>query len=167
MKAFVNILGKPRIYLLIVLAASLISGCVAQTNTEDKAADGLDTSLFFDGAIEELVVVDCTLTDGTETSCYEITISGNPANHDIGPFCPPTIASTAEEGGIWFDGNTVYDLDGEFVVSLPETYNDENWQLYDEEGNVNITKTQEEFEQAARPNVDPSLQNHCVEGRIE
>ena len=34
-------------------------------------------------------------------------------------------------------------------------------------GNVNITETAEEFDLAARPDVDPSLQNHCVEGRIE
>lgn len=166
-KGFVSKLNGFRIYLLIVLTASLVSSCVAQTDTEDNAAGGLDVSLFFDGAVEEATVVDCTLADGTETSCYEITISGNPVNHDIGPFCPPTIVSTAEEGGIWFDGSAVYDVDGEFVISLPELYNDENWQMYDDEGNVNITETQEEFEQAARPNVDPSLQNHCVEGRVE
>lgn len=30
-----------------------------------------------------------------------------------------------------------------------------------------VTETAEEFEAAARPDVDPSLQNHCVEGRVE
>ena len=74
----------------------------------------------------------------------------------MGPFCPPTIESTAEEGGIWFDGNAVYDIDGEFILGLADLYNDDNWKLYDDEGNVNITDTAEEFEAAARPDVDPA-----------
>jgi hypothetical protein len=38
--------------------------------------------------------------------------------------------------------------------------------LYDEDENVNVTATQEAFEGAARPNVAPEYQNHCVEGRV-
>ncbi len=30
-----------------------------------------------------------------------------------------------------------------------------------------VTETAEEFEAAAPPDVDPSLENHCVEGRLE
>jgi len=130
--------------------------------------DGLDMSLFFDGALaEEATIQDCTLSDGTETTCYSITIAGYPANYDVGPFCPPTIESTADEGGIWLDGTAVYDIDGEFIVGLADLYNDPTWKMYDDEGNVNITDTAEEFAAAARPDVDPALQNHCVEGRIE
>ncbi len=135
------------------------------TNSETV---GLDTSLFFDDAlVEDATVVDCTLSDGTETSCYEITITGYPANYDVGPFCPETTETAAEDAGIWFDGNAVYDVDGEFILGLAELYDDPNWKLYDDDGNVNITDTAEEFEAAARPDVDPALQNHCVEGRIE
>ena len=39
--------------------------------------------------------------------------------------------------------------------------------MYDEDGNVLVTETQEEFEAAARPDVDPALKNHCVEGKLE
>ena len=39
--------------------------------------------------------------------------------------------------------------------------------MYDDEGNVLVTETQEEFEAAARPDVDPALQNHCIEGKVE
>ena len=39
--------------------------------------------------------------------------------------------------------------------------------MYDDEGNVLVTETQEEFEAAARPDVDPALQNHCIQGRVE
>ncbi len=83
------------------------------------------------------------------------------------PFCPETTAATAEDGGIWFDGNAVYDLTGSFILGLADLYKDSNWKLYDDDGNVNITDTEEAFEGAARPDVDPAYQNHCVEGRIE
>lgn len=130
--------------------------------------EGLDIDLFFDGALaEDVTIQDCTLSDGTKTTCYEITIAGYPANYDVGPFCPETTASTAEDGGIWFDGNAVYDVDGEFILGLAELYNDSKWKLYDDDGNVNITDTPEAFDAAARPDVDPEYQNHCVEGRIE
>jgi len=138
------------------------------TDTGSNADDGIDTSLFFDGALaEDATVVDCTLSDGTETTCYEITIVGYPVNHDVGPFCPETTSTSADDAGIWFDGNGIYDLAGSFILGLAELYNDSNWQLYNDDGSVNVTETAEEFELAARPNVDPSLQNHCVEGRME
>lgn len=139
-----------------------------EDHTHDDDIDGIDLDLFFEGALtEDATIVDCTLSDGTETTCYEITVAGYPADEDIGPFCPQTILDTAEDGGIWFDGDAVYDLDGAFILGLAELYDDDNWLLYDEDGNVNITDTLEAFEAAARPNVDPEYQNHCVEGRIE
>jgi hypothetical protein len=130
------------------------------------ASNAVDVGLFFDGALaEEVTTEDCTLSGGAETTCYRITVAGYPASHDTGPFCPSTI--TDEVGGLWWDGEAVYDLDGEFIADLAEIYGDDNWQMYDEDGNVFITETAEEFEAAARPDVDPSLQNHCVEGRLE
>ena len=56
---------------------------------------------------------------------------------------------------------------GEFILGLADLYNDSDWKLYDNDGNVNVTDTKEEFELAAVPDVDASLHNHCVEGRIE
>jgi len=132
------------------------------------AAQGVDTSLFFEGAITEDITTEaCTLSDGTVTTCYNITIAGTPSNHEVGPFCPPNISSTADEGGLWIDGETVYDLDGDFIVNLPSIYNDPNWKLYDDEGNVFIIDTAEDFAAAARPDVGPEYANYCVEGRFE
>lgn len=130
--------------------------------------DGFDTGLFFDGAISgEPATEDCTLSGGTETTCYRLTVAGSPISYETGPFCPETIEDSAEAGGIWFDGDGVYDLDGEFIANLAELYGDDNWQMYDEDGNVYVTETAEEFEAAARPDVDESLQNHCVEGKVD
>lgn len=143
-------------------------GDADHTHDDEQDIDGLDISLFYEDALaEEPTIVDCTLSDGTETSCYEITIAGYPAGYEVGPFCPETIEATAEDAGIWFDGNDVYDVDGEFIVGLAELYGDDNWLLYDEDGNVNITDTIEAFEAAARPDVDPQYQNHCVAGLME
>ncbi len=122
---------------------------------------------FLDGALaEDVTTEDCTLSGGEATTCYSITVAGYPTDHDTGPFCPATITDGAEAGGIWFDGNAVYDLSGPFIKDLATTYDDDNWRMYDDEGNVLVTTTAAEFEAAARPDVDPALQNHCVEGRL-
>jgi hypothetical protein len=120
-----------------------------------------------DGAVLKNSIEDCTLTDGTKTKCYSITVAGYPANHEVGPFCPPTTSASPEQAGIWFDGNDVYDVDGPFILGLAELYGDVRWRLYDEDGSVRITDTPEAFFAAARPDVDPQYQNHCVEGRME
>ena len=39
--------------------------------------------------------------------------------------------------------------------------------MYDDQGNVLVTETQAEFEAAARPDVDPALQNHCIQGKVD
>ena len=78
-----------------------------------SSTTGVDVGLFFDGALaEDVTTEDCTLSGGAETTCYSITVAGYPASHDVGPFCPDTITDSADAGGIWFDGDGVYDLDG-------------------------------------------------------
>ncbi len=129
---------------------------------------GVDVELFFDGALAEAVTTeDCTLSGGAETTCYRIVVAGDPVTYETGPFCPETITDGADAGGIWFDGNGVYDLDGAFIVGLADLYGDDNWMMYDADGNVLTTETAEEFALAARPDVDPSMYNHCIEGRVE
>ncbi len=138
------------------------------TATPTTPVVGVDPDLFFEDALtDEITTEDCTLSDGTQTSCYSITIAGYPANHDIGPFCPDTTSAEAADVGIWFDGDDVYDLDGDFILGLADLYNDTNWKLYNDDGSVKVTDTEEAFDAAARPDVDPAYQNHCVEGRIE
>ncbi len=144
------------------------SASPSTSDTTSTTAATVDTTLFLDGALaEEPSTEDCTLSGGTETTCYRITVAGYPVDHEVGPFCPGTITDGADAGGIWFDGEKVYDIDGEFIEDLAETYGDDGWQMYDEDGNVLVTETQEEFEAAARPDVDPDLQNHCIEGKVD
>lgn len=134
------------------------------------ATVGTDVNLdsFVDGAIvSDVVTADCTLSGGTETECYTFTVTGFPISYETGPFCPTTTDATADEVGLWLDGENLYNIDGEFILSLAEIYNDDFWMLHNDDGTVNVTETQEEFELAAVPEVDDSLLNHCVEGRVE
>lgn len=161
---------------LPLATALLLASCGGSESSETSATsasastetEGLDTALFLDGALsEEPTTEDCTLSEGAETTCHLITVSGYPVDHEVGPFCPATITDGAEAGGIWFDGDNLYELDGPFIEGLDETYGDDGWKMYDDEGNVLRTETKEEFEAAARPDVDPDLANHCIEGDVD
>lgn len=154
---------------VFLLQLSLV-GCGSSTSSDDSDTSGSDTQLslnpelFVDGAlIDSVTTEDCTLSGGTETTCYRITIAGVPANAEIGPFCPPNINSDASEGGIWFDGNgEVYDISGEFIKNLDTLYGSD-WLLYDPAtGEVNVTDSQIACEAAARPDVAEEYRNHCV-----
>ncbi|MDQ2095001.1 YHYH protein [Rhodalgimonas zhirmunskyi] len=108
--------------------------------------------------------VDCTLSGGTKTSCFSITVKPNPKAYTPGPWCPQTITDGADKGGIWFLDGGVADVDGDFITRLAKIYGDTEWQLFDPEtGQVRFTGTLEACEAAARPDVDPAYQNYCVQ----
>ena len=139
-----------------------------ESATDDTVSAGPNTDYFLtDGLAEEITTTSCTLTDGTQTQCYKIVINGAPANADIGPFCPSNIEDDATKGGVWFDGSgEIYQLDGEFFVNVKSLYGDD-WDLYaPETGDIYVTDTQISCEGAAKPNVEPEYQNHCVECSI-
>ncbi|MEP1868922.1 MAG: YHYH protein [Paraglaciecola sp.] len=133
--------------------------------TSDDSILSVDTSLFASDSLVSVETVDCTLSNGTETSCYSITVSGFPADRtELGDFCPDTIEATADEGGKWFDDGVLYDLTGSFIENLDVFYGDSYWQLYDEDtGLINITDTQVACEAAAQPQVEAQYYNHCVQ----
>jgi len=140
------------------------------TNQITDEANNLpvDLSLFaLDGF--SATEVDCTLSNGTSTSCYQITVAGFPADRtSLGPYCPQSITTEADDAGVWFDDGVLYDLTGEFIANLDTFYNDETWQMFDEStGRINVTTTQEGCEAAAQPNVPAEWNNYCVECDID
>ncbi len=109
-------------------------------------------------------LVPCTLSGGTETTCFKITVVPEPTDHEMGPWCPRSTSDTAEVAGVWLDNGTVYDVDGPFVENLAEFYGDEEWQLFDAAtGAVRVTDSKVSCEAAARPDVAPEYNNYCVE----
>ena len=163
--------------LKIAVLASVIATLIAagslyllssDTNTSDLAAPGVVATNFLEGSLTKAITTeDCTLSDGTETTCYRIEVSGAPVDTKIGPFCPESTSSTAEVSGIWLDGEKMYNADGQFIMDLSTIYKDVKWKLYDDSGKVKVTDTKEAFQGAARPDVQEAYKYHCVEGTWE
>jgi len=84
----------------------------------------------------KIETVNCTLSDGTKTKCYQINTTGVPTDHEMGPWCPEHTDDGAEKGGFWFKDGKVYNVDGKFIKNLPELYHDDHWHLHDEQGNI-------------------------------
>ncbi len=123
------------------------------------------TDLFAGSSVKvKQSLVDCTLSNGTKTSCISITTTPTEATHELGPWCPRNISDGADKSGIWLDGGKVHNADGQFIANLAKFYKDSKWQLFNPEtGAVNVTNSKEACLAAARPDVDPKYQNHCVE----
>lgn len=107
--------------------------------------------------------IPCTLSDGTETDCFQIVTNSTPTDHQMGPWCPDNIADDASAGGIWLEGGEVYEVDGAFVENMANFYNDNTWLMYDANGDIFTTETEQECIDAANPNVGDKYQNFCVE----
>ncbi|WP_299002272.1 YHYH protein [uncultured Shewanella sp.] len=102
-------------------------------------------------------VVDCQLTDGTNTQCLTLYSKALPDHLQIGPFCPENIN---EQGGIWeWDGEDpgLYRLNGAFFKKL----NALGYRFYDESGNLFITTPG-----GAAPQVRQSA-HACLEAKLE
>ena len=107
--------------------------------------------------------VPCILSDGSASECYQIVSNSTPTDHQMGPWCPTHIADDASAGGIWLSGGEVHDVDGTFIKNLASFYDDATWEMYDDNGNISVTKTLEDCENAANPNVGEEYKNFCVE----
>ncbi|WP_179320443.1 YHYH protein [Winogradskyella helgolandensis] len=150
----------------------IFTSCSSDDST-DSSDDGgddevlvtnVDASFFTtgDGSVT-ITTVPCTLSDGTSTDCYQIVTSSIPTDHTLGPWCPDNISDDASAGGIWLEDGLVYDVDGAFVENLATFYNDDNWLMYDGNGDIYITETEEDCINAANPNVSEAYENFCVE----
>ncbi len=151
----------------MLIGAIALLPCITAPATvlADDARLAQITTFFADATvIAAPALVDCTLSGGTETTCFQITVAPTPPTHETGPWCPTNISDGPEAGGIWFlDGETV-DVDGDFIQSLATIYGDTKWQLFDpDSGDIRFTGTLEACEAAARPDVAPEYQNHCVQ----
>ena len=100
----------------------------------------------------------CTLEDGTETQCHQITVGYLPDGLEIGPFCPATLD---DAGGIWeWTGENagLYRVDGDFLRMLDEL----GYRFFDEDGNVYSVDNATE-----RPTVDHACINVSVDESVE
>lgn len=154
--------------LLITMGYSCSTDSTDGTDDSDTV-DGttvvnVDASLFLttDGSVT-VTTVPCTLSDGTETDCYQIVTNSMPSDHQMGPWCPDNTSDSEEAGGIWLEDGEVYDVDGAFIENMATFYNDSNWLMYDANGDVYVTDTEEDCVNAANPDVGAEYENFCVE----
>lgn len=109
-------------------------------------------------------LVSCTLSGGTKTECFSVTVTSLQTEHKTGPWCPRNISDSPEKSGIWLNEGKVYDADGKFIENLAEFYKDNEWELFNPEtGEIKVTDSKEACMAAARPDVAEEYQNYCVE----
>ncbi len=133
----------------ILLITSACGSSSTDTASNDSATnDSSDTatasegtvdvsSLFADGALtSEPTMVDCTLENGSETTCYQLEVASLPTTVDTGgPYCP---ATTSDVGGIWvWDGDEpgLYALDSDFWNLMSS----QGYEFADSAGEITIT----------------------------
>ena len=82
---------------LIVVGFTASQTLLAGSSTpQPLGAQGLVASNFKNGALSQPIVEEaCTLTDGTETTCYRVIVTGTPVDTVVGPFCPETTSTSA------------------------------------------------------------------------
>ncbi|XMO88269.1 YHYH protein [Algibacter sp. AS12] len=158
-----------RLPLYLLVLAMVFTSC---SNSDDTSADEEEemeddtlvvnvSSNNFTGVT--ITTVPCTLSDGTTTDCYQIVTTSVATDHEMGPWCPDNISDDASAGGIWLEGGEVYDVDGAFVENMATFYSDNKWLMYDSNGDIYITETEEDCTNAANPNVGEAYENYCVE----
>jgi hypothetical protein len=134
-----------------------------EDNSDSDVVIDVDATLFLTGDDVSIDTVSCTLTDGTETLCYEITSKHNASEHDMGPWCPETIYDTAEKGGLWFDNGEINELDGAFILNLATYYDDPGFKMYEDDGTVRRMETAEQCALGADPNIEDEFTNMCAQ----
>lgn len=138
----------------------LFSSCNKDSDDDNIVVD-VQPSYFADGLT--ITVVPCELSDGSETDCYQIVTTSSATDHEMGPWCPDHITDGVDAGGIWLEDGVVYNVDGDFIANLATFYGDATWEMYDAEGNIYVTDTEEDCINAANPDVGDEYQNFCVE----
>ncbi|MCP9234719.1 YHYH protein [Lewinella sp. JB7] len=152
-----------------VLLLATLGACAEDEDTAlpidgDTVVVDVDPTNFLDASLAESVtIVPCTLSDGSSADCYQIVAASDPSDHQMGPWCPDHISDGAEAGGIWLEDGEVYDVDGAFIENLADFYDDDTWRMYDDNGDIYVTETENDCANAANPNVGEEYRNFCVE----
>lgn len=122
-------------FLLLLVMASVLFSCDDDEDaTLEVPSDSRIQEAYFSAAsLQSFALVDCTLENGSSTSCYRLVFSSNPVAD--GPYCPETIDDI---GGVGiYDGAT----NPGFQVlkrSLWEAMEADGYDIVDDEGNITI-----------------------------
>ncbi len=163
--SFMKIIQMHRLAVLVVFtlcSCNKDDDTTTPATTQDDVTISVNPDNFLSNGVT-VTLVPCTLSDGSETECYQIVSTSQPDDHTMGPWCPNNITDDASAGGIWLEGGEVYDVDGAFIQNMATFYNDSKWKMYDSNGDIYTTETQTDCANAANPNVGVAYENYCVE----
>ena len=155
---------------IVFLSILFAFGCekkVFPAKVQDSKIVSVDSKLFLSHTENVAVkIVDCTLNTGTKTKCYEIETKGIPVDHNAGPFCPKHIHDQKDNGGTWFLKDSLVNVDGSFIKSMADTYHDDFWKMYEDDGKVIKTENKEECDLISRGQLSDELLNHCIDCQL-
>ncbi len=122
----------PRLlFALVLVLPACDSGSDAPAINGDSGFD--PTLLTASNIASAATLVDCTLTDGTQTQCYQVSFGANPV--EDGPYCPETIS---EVGGVGFyDGATNPGFQA-LKADLWNAMEADGYDIVDADGNVSV-----------------------------
>lgn len=142
-------------------------GLVVGVCGAEKVVREVDPGLFIkENLVGEVVKEERVVSDGSKVMCWVIKVKSEPHEHEVRPFSPKHVDDGKDKGEIWMKDGKVYDVDGALVKNLAMFHDDQGWNLVNEDGSIRVTKTQKDFEAAARPDVGPEYKNFSVEGDL-
>lgn len=121
-------------FLALLGVLTLVTSCDDDPVIEEPTGEyRIEESFFNSSSLISFDIVNCTLENGTSTTCYQIVFSSNPVAN--GPYCPATIDDI---GGVGvYDGAT----NPGFQVmkrALWEAMEADGYDIVDDNGNINI-----------------------------
>ena len=137
-----SLLGALAVTILLVTTACGSTATDSTTSSDatepTSGAESVEMSSLFvkDALTSTTVTVDCTLENGSETTCYQLEVASLASTVDTeGPYCP---ATTGDVGGIWvWDGDEpgLYALDSDFW----DLMSSQGFEFVNTDGDITIT----------------------------
>ena len=123
-----------RLSALLCASALMCAACDAGDATTPDGETVFDPALLTASNITSAAtLVDCTLSDGTASQCYQVSFGANPV--EDGPYCPETLADV---GGVGiYDGPTTPGFQA-LKATLWTAMEADGYDIVDANGNVNV-----------------------------
>jgi hypothetical protein len=86
----------------VAIAFAGLSIFSSDETASDLGAPGVQVANFLEGSLTKAITTeDCTLSDGTETTCYRIEVTGSPVDTKIGLMAKKCITLMANSSWIY------------------------------------------------------------------
>jgi hypothetical protein len=131
----------------LFIAITLLSCSSTEGDTSTSTTQVIDTSLFNTASIISVNEVTKTMSDGSSGVCFAIKIKSIAPDHTMGPYCP---TNTTQSVGVWVDptlGATA--VNASYLNYLEK----KGWDIVDDNGNVRICSTDDDFKKVAAQEV--------------